>query len=125
MRILLLFASMVFHAFFGVALMQSRIVVAADWYASLQRPWGGSALADQAIGGGLAWAFGELPSLVVLAALFFQWARSDEREQRRLDRAADRSAHDDAHEAYNRALRALADAETRSAPAVRQRRRAP
>jgi putative copper resistance protein D len=102
-RIPLLFVSMVFHAFFGVAIMQSEKVIAADWYAALHRPWGGTPLADQGVGGGIAWAFGEIPSLLVMGALFFQWARSDEREQRRLDRAADRA---DARAAARAAARA-------------------
>jgi cytochrome c oxidase assembly factor CtaG/putative copper export protein len=142
-RIPLLFASMVFHAFFGVAIMQSEAVIAADWYAALQRPWGGTPLADQNVGGGIAWAFGELPSLLVMGALFFQWVRSDEREQRRVDRAADRAEAraavraasggtgdaepedpDDALAAYNRQLRALADADAardRAEQAARRR----
>jgi cytochrome c oxidase assembly factor CtaG len=136
-RIPLLFISMVFHAFFGVAIMQSEAVIAADWYAALHRPWGGTPLADQSVGGGIAWAFGEIPSLLVMGSLFFQWAQSDEREQRRLDRAADRSEartaaraearaagtegtsgpgadedHDDPLAAYNRQLRALAEADS-------------
>jgi putative copper resistance protein D len=146
-RIPLLFASMVFHAFFGVAIMQSQTVLAADWYAALHRTWGGTPLQDQNVGGGIAWAFGEGPSLLVMGALFFQWAKSDEREQRRVDRAADRAearaavraaarAVDgdvadsepddpgDALAAYNRQLRALADADAAQARAERARRRA-
>jgi putative copper resistance protein D len=134
-RIPLLFVSMVFHAFFGVAIMQSEAVIAAGWYEALHRTWGGTPLADQTVGGGIAWAFGEIPSLLVMGSLFFQWARSDEREQRRLDRAADRAeartaARDAARAtgatdvdepeedaldplaAYNRQLRALADADS-------------
>ncbi len=91
LRVVLLFASMVFHAFFGVAIMQSTGLIAPDWYAELARPWGPSTLDDQHTGGGIAWAFGEIPSLLVAAALLYSWARSDEREGRRLDRAADRA----------------------------------
>ncbi|HEV2089040.1 MAG TPA: cytochrome c oxidase assembly protein, partial [Cryptosporangiaceae bacterium] len=91
LRVVLLFASMVFHAFFGVAIMQSTAPIAPEWYAELNRPWGPSALDDQHTGGGIAWAFGEVPSLLVAAVLLLSWARSDEREGRRLDRAADRA----------------------------------
>ncbi|MCW2567197.1 MAG: copper resistance domain protein [Mycobacterium sp.] len=138
-RIPLLFVSMVFHAFFGVAIMQSGAVIAADWYSALHRPWGGTPLADQGVGGGIAWAFGEAPSLLVMGSLFFQWARSDEREQRRLDRAADRAEarqaaviaggsapevdDDDPLAAYNRQLRALADADAAQDRAARLRQR--
>jgi putative membrane protein len=53
------------------------------------------------------WAFGELPTVLVLAVVFFSWARSDDRRARALDRAADRT--DDAElNAYNARLRAMA-----------------
>jgi putative copper resistance protein D len=109
--------------------MQTSSLLAAGWYDSLVRTWGASPLADQQIGAGIAWAFGELPSLVIALALLYQWIRSDEREQRRVDRAADRAearaaartdaepAEDDADDAlgaYNRRLRALAEADART-----------
>jgi cytochrome c oxidase assembly factor CtaG/putative copper export protein len=144
-RIPLLFTSMVFHAFFGVAIMQSESVIAADWYEQLNRTWGGTSLADQTVGGGIAWAFGELPSLLIMGSLLLQWIRSDEREQRRVDRAADRADarrtaraaagpsaegspaveddDDDALGAYNRKLRALADADAAQDRAERLRHR--
>ena len=90
LRIPLLFISMVFHAIFGLVIMQSAQPLAADWFTDLARPWGPSAVEDQQTGGGIAWAFGEIPSALVLLALFRQWIAADEREQRRLDRAADR-----------------------------------
>jgi hypothetical protein len=74
-----------------------------------------------------------------MGSLFFQWARSDEREQRRLDRAADRAEarqaaviaggsapevdDDDPLAAYNRQLRALADADAAQDRAARLRQR--
>jgi putative copper resistance protein D len=142
-RVPLLFASMVFHAFFGVALMQSTTLLAGDWYRALGRPWGASPLDDQSAGGGIAWAFGEFPSLLVIGALFYQWARSDEREQRRVDRAADRAdaarvrsdaglgtsadklLPEDPLEVYNRQLRALAESTAAAAKASRRPDRRP
>jgi cytochrome c oxidase assembly factor CtaG/putative copper export protein len=105
-RIVVLFAGMVFHAFFGVAMMESSTVLAEDWYAALDRPWGPALLADQALGGSVAWSFGELPTLGVLAALFIQWVRADERDARRVDRRAERThgTDEDELEAYNRYL---------------------
>ena len=88
---LLHFLAMVAHAFFGFVLLQSTTVIAADWYTAVHPAWASSLLADQHLGAGLAWAFGELPAAVVLLLLVRQWIRSDEREQARLDRAADRS----------------------------------
>jgi putative copper resistance protein D len=68
---------------------------------------GASPLADQQLGGGLAWSFGELPSLIVIAALCAQWARTDERRARAKDARMD-SGEDDEFEAYNRYLAHLA-----------------
>jgi putative copper resistance protein D len=67
-------------------------VIAADWYDQLGRTWGESSLADQRTGGGIAWAFGEIPTLIVLIALAFQWYRDDDRKARRADRRADARA---------------------------------
>ena len=110
-RIIVLFGAMVFHAFFGVAVMGSNTLLAAGWFNDLSRPWGPSPLADQGLAGSIAWSFGELPTLGVLAALFVQWVRADEREARRGDRAAERTAGTDANEleAYNRYLADLAE----------------
>lgn len=89
--ILVHFGVMIFHAFFGVALMQSTTVIAKPWFAVLHPSWGASLLSDQSLGAGITWAFGEVPSAIVFAALVVQWIRADEREQRRFDRAADRA----------------------------------
>ncbi|MGH3715750.1 MAG: cytochrome c oxidase assembly protein, partial [Micromonosporaceae bacterium] len=115
-RLLVLFAGMGFHAFFGVALMQSGVAMAPDWYAALDLPWLPDPLADQKAAGGIAWSFGEIPSLVVAIALVVQWLRVDEREARQFDRAAARAvaAGDpslDPHEAYNAYLKRLAEAD--------------
>jgi cytochrome c oxidase assembly factor CtaG/putative copper export protein len=107
-RLGLVFASLPFHAFFGVILMSMRTVLGERFYQGLALPWNLDLLADQRLGGGIAWATGELPLLVVLVALLLQWARADEREARRRDRAAD--ADGDAElEAYNAMLRRLAE----------------
>jgi putative copper resistance protein D len=90
-RIALLFAAMPFHAFFSIALMSSSTVIAQSYYAGLHRPWSTDLLGDQHLGGGIGWAMGELPILLVLGAVFVQWARADQREADRFDRAADRA----------------------------------
>jgi cytochrome c oxidase assembly factor CtaG/putative copper export protein len=105
-RMLLLFASVPFHAFFGVALMSSSTVLSEDWYASLGLPWVDSLLADQYVGAGIAWSFGEIPTLLVLAAIFVQWYRADDREAKRADRRADRDG-DAELTAYNAYLARL------------------
>ncbi|MGV9598271.1 cytochrome c oxidase assembly protein [Streptosporangium sandarakinum] len=88
-KLLLLFVTMPFHAFFGIALMSMGTVLAPDWYEQLGRAWGTSALADQRTGGAITWGFGEIPTLLVLLALGFQWWRDDDRKARRNDRRAD------------------------------------
>ncbi|HEY2447467.1 MAG TPA: cytochrome c oxidase assembly protein [Mycobacterium sp.] len=105
------FASLPLHAFFGVILMGTRKVLGADYYRSLGLSWHTDLLGDQRLGGGIAWAAGELPLVIVMLALLVQWARSDKRTARRLDRAADRD--DDADlTAYNAMLAELARGET-------------
>ena len=121
-RMLVLFAGMGFHAFFGVALMQSGTPMAPEWYAALDLPWLGDPLQDQKTAGGIAWSFGEIPSLVVAIALVAQWLKQDEREARRFDRAADRAAATgdssmDPHEQYNAYLARLAEADRRRSAA--------
>ncbi|MFC4532338.1 cytochrome c oxidase assembly protein [Sphaerisporangium dianthi] len=91
-RLLLLFVTMPFHAFFGIALMNMGTPLAGEWYDQLGRTWGDSGLADQSTGGAIAWAFGEIPTLIVLIALAFQWYRDDQRTARRADRRADARA---------------------------------
>ncbi|MGW0736419.1 cytochrome c oxidase assembly protein [Streptomyces sp. NPDC002851] len=105
MRMLELFAGMPFHAFFGIALMMATQPMVGT-YMNPPASLGIDALADQEAGGGIAWAFSEIPSVVVLVALLFQWRKSEEREARRKDRAADRDG-DKELEAYNAYLASL------------------
>lgn len=104
----LVLAAMPFHAFFGVIVMTSTTVIAGEFYQWLSRPWWPDLLADQYAGGGIAWAAGEVPLLVVVLALLTQWARQDRRERRRVDRHLD-SGLDESFEAYNEMLGRLAE----------------
>jgi putative copper resistance protein D len=90
LRLLAVFATLPFHAFLGVAIMSMTDVIAGDWYASLDRQWGPSAIADQQSAGGILWASGDLIGLLVLGVLFVQWAKAAEREAEREDRRLDR-----------------------------------
>jgi putative copper resistance protein D len=91
-KLAVLLAAMPFHAFFGLALMNSRDVLGSEYFAGLGLPWVNDLLADQRLGGAIAWGATELPLLVVLIALMAQWARSDDREARRTDRRLDAAA---------------------------------
>ena len=110
LRLLLLFATMAFHAFFGVALISMESLIAADYFGALGLPWGVDALADQHTGGEITWGIGELPSITLAVALAVGWIRSDRRTAKRLDRRADRD--DDAElAAYNAMLGRMAEEE--------------
>ncbi|MEU6774920.1 cytochrome c oxidase assembly protein [Streptomyces sp. NPDC046759] len=105
MRMLELFAGMPFHAFFGIALMMASTPM-VETFKNPPASLGIDALADQTAAGGIAWAFSEIPSVLVLIALLFQWYRSEQRQAKRTDRAADRDG-DKELEAYNAYLASL------------------
>ena len=91
--------------------MSANTVIGGDFYRSLALPWVPDPLRDQQLGGGLAWASGELPLLLVVIALLVQWSRQDERSARRDDRRADADGDADLT-AYNAMLRRLATQRT-------------
>jgi cytochrome c oxidase assembly factor CtaG len=106
-KVAVVFASLPLHAFFGVVMMGTRRVLGESFYRSLHLSWHTDLLGDQRLGGGIAWAAGEIPLVIVMIALLVQWSRSDQRTARRLDRAAERD--DDAElAAYNAMLAELA-----------------
>ena len=108
LRLLLLFAAMAFHAFFGLALVSDETLLVPEWFGLLGRPWGPSALADQRTGGAIAWGISELPMLAIAIALALAWTRDDERTARRLDRAAERDGDAELEE-YNAMLARMRD----------------
>ncbi|MEP6482392.1 MAG: cytochrome c oxidase assembly protein [Rhodoglobus sp.] len=101
-RLIVLLATMAFHAFFGLAILSSTGLMLSDWYGAMG--WGTDAIQDQQAAGGIAWGVGELPTLALAIMVVFMWARSDERESKRYDRKADRDG-DAELEAYNQMLR--------------------
>ena len=106
-KVAMVFASLPLHAFFGVVLMGMQTVLGVTFYRSLGLSWHTDLLGDQRLGGGIAWAAGEVPLVVVMIALLIQWRRSDQRDAKRLDRAADRDDDADLN-AYNAMLAELA-----------------
>jgi cytochrome c oxidase assembly factor CtaG len=101
LRLIVLLATMAFHAFFGLALMSGSGLLLADWYGAMG--WGTSALEDQKTGGGIAWSVGEIPTVIIAIAVAIMWSRSDDRESKRRDRQADRDG-DAELDAYNAML---------------------
>ena len=114
MRLLLLLATMGFHAFFGVSIMGGTGLLAADYFGNLGRAWGPSALVDQQMGGAVAWGIGEVPTLLVAIGVAIMWSRSDQRETKRVDRAADRNNDADLA-AYNDMFAKLAERDAKLA----------
>ena len=102
----IVWGSLPFHAFFGVALMMTSAVIAESYYRGLNLPWNSDLYADQRVGGGIAWAAGEIPLVVIMLALLVQWRRTDDRQARRYDRRAERD-HDAELGDYNEMLKQL------------------
>jgi len=91
-RMLLVAATLPFHAFLGVAIMSvepdGRGLLAADHYLALHGL--DESVFQQQLGGGLLWSSGDLVGLLFLGVLLTQWMRASEREARREDRRLDR-----------------------------------
>ncbi|WP_435298780.1 cytochrome c oxidase assembly protein [Timonella sp. A28] len=102
-RLLLLLATMAFHAFFGVTLMASHSLLAADWFGLMGRTWGLSAIEDQQKGGAVAWGIGEVPTVALAIMVAVLWAKTDERAARRRDRQVDEYGDQELEE-YNKML---------------------
>lgn len=106
-RLGLLIVVMPFHAFFSIAMMNTEPPVGGEFYALLDRPWASDLSADQYLGGSIAWGLGEVPIVMVVIVVLFQWFRQDRTRAARADARADRD--DDAElRAYNERLAAIA-----------------
>jgi cytochrome c oxidase assembly factor CtaG/putative copper export protein len=113
--LVILFGTISFHAFFGVALTSGTTLLAPGFFQGLHLPWVVDLLADQRTGGAVAWGIGELPTLILAMLVAFAWVRSDSAETTRLDRQADRD-NDAELRAYNAHLGALSGRPGQSAP---------
>ncbi len=89
-RLLILMATMAFHAFFGLFLLSGTGLLLPEWYGAMGREWGIPPLADQQRGGGIAWSVGEIPTLTLAMLVVWMWSRADKKETKRRDRQADR-----------------------------------
>ncbi len=100
MRLILLIATLGYHAFVGIAIMHGKSLLLASWFGNLGRTWGGTALEDQQLGGAIMWGMGEIPTMVVAIIVAIQWAAADKKLSKRLDRQADRDGDAELN-AYN------------------------
>ncbi len=90
LRLLMVFLMLPFHAFLGISIMSSTVLIAESWYLAFNRTWPPSPLDDQYLAGGILWASGDALALLMLIALFVQWYAHSQREARREDRRLDR-----------------------------------
>ena len=105
MRFMVLLVTMTFHAFFGISIMSSTVLIAGEWYGNMGQPWI-SAVDDQQKGGGIAWGIGEFPTMILAIGAAVQWSKDSDREAKRKDRAEARSG-DAELRAYNDMLASL------------------
>ena len=107
LRLILLFATMAMHAFFGLSLVEGEGLLLADWYGAMGRTWGADPLQDQQNAGAIAWSVGEIPTVVLAVLVAILWSRNDARAATRGDRKADRDGDAELAE-YNAMLEARA-----------------
>ena len=98
-RVLDVFIEMALHAFFGVIIMISTTPLIAA-FSDPPAAWGLDPLLDQQIAGGLAWSYGEAPTVLILLYLIHRWYRDDTRRAAQADRRAEREGDPDL-DAYN------------------------
>jgi putative copper resistance protein D len=109
MSVLEVAATAPFHAFFGVVVMMSTTLL-VGFYSMPMPGWQVSSLGDQATGGGIAWSFTELPTLLVLMALIVKWRKSEERTTQATERRQARGGDTELVD-YNSYLQSLDRAE--------------
>ncbi|AXH96326.1 cytochrome c oxidase assembly protein [Ornithinimicrobium avium] len=107
LRMIVLLVTLASHAFFGLSIFQGGWLLAPEFFKTIDVPWVQDLLADQQLGGGIAWGLGELPTLLLMLMVAVDWMRRDERDAARSDRQAERD-HDAELTAYNARLAQLA-----------------
>lgn len=86
-RALYVFLQMPQNTFLAVVLLNAPTVLYAH-YATLQRAWGPTPLADQQAAAGIMWLAGDAIFLVAVMAIVLGWMRADARDTMRTDRRA-------------------------------------
>lgn len=109
-RALDVFAEAALHAFFGVFLMMATTLLIESFAASTVA-LGMDPIEDQRLAGGLAWSYGEAPTLLMLMFVMHRWFRDDTARDAADARYAD--THGDPElDAYNAYLDALRQKDT-------------
>ncbi|WP_237236232.1 cytochrome c oxidase assembly protein, partial [Rothia nasimurium] len=108
----MIIATLGYHAFVGISIMQMDALLQASWFGNLGRPWGLPAIDDQKLGGSLMWAIGEIPTMIIAVAVAVQWSMNDKKVQKRIDRQADRDGDAELN-AYNDMFAQLAEKDAR------------
>nr|WP_314646770.1 cytochrome c oxidase assembly protein [uncultured Microbacterium sp.] len=104
-RALDVFAEAALHAFFGVFLMMGSTILITSFVAPTEA-LGVNPLEDQRLAGGLAWSYGEAPTVLMLMYVMHRWFRDDTAKAAAADRYRD--VHGDSDlDAYNAYLRGL------------------
>ncbi|WP_224744477.1 MULTISPECIES: cytochrome c oxidase assembly protein [Microcella] len=117
-RALDLAAEVALHAFFGVFIMMSPSLI-VDYFSTPPPALGIDPLADQGVAGGLAWSYGEAPTVLILLYILHRWHRYDTSRAAAADLKADRYGAPEL-EAYNAYLDRLRQRDDQ-APTARQR----
>ncbi|GAB3186702.1 cytochrome c oxidase assembly protein [Nesterenkonia suensis] len=110
-RLVILLATMAFHAFIAVALSGAESLIQASWFGNMGHDWGFTALEDQQRGGELMWGLGEIPTMLLAVIAAVQWSWADRREMVREDREADRTGDAELHD-YNEMFARMAERDT-------------
>ena len=80
----IVFAAAVFHGIFGFITYSSQTSLGGGWFSEIKPSWLENPISDQQLGGGIAWGFGEIPTIIVLLILVYQWASRDEKQAKRV-----------------------------------------
>src|SRR5690606_10211317 len=105
-RLIVLLATMAFHAFFGISIMSATALIAGDWFGNMRQGWV-DRRDGQVRGGEVAWGLGHVPSLGIAIIMAVGWYPSPKRAGTRSDRAEERTA-DAGLAAYTAMLAGLA-----------------
>lgn len=86
-RLGLVFLAAVFHGFFGFIVSSAETPLGGGWFFQVAPAWLADPVIDQQLGGAIAWGFGEIPTVIVLIILLYQWAKRDEKVAKRFTQA--------------------------------------